>query len=350
MVELVVALTVLAVGIVGVVGVMNSSFGIAVGNNKRSKAVALATKELESLRSTPWAQLTPSADATPRAVAVGGTNYEVSRAVTTQSDGQKEATVVVSWKDGGDRVTDVRQSTKIYPGGLVAAATATTVPAVSGVLAAPTALLATVPTTVDGGTTVDLVWTNPIPANPTGSMLVVEWRVNGTSGSWQRLNEEISSTVNSVRVPGLSAGTTYQFRMAATAADGTLSAWSGIATVATTAASSATCRYGSAAVTPGRVRRHPTAPHRLVQPVTVSLNTSGTCLGLHVEYQPSDLSAPRSWALAPSGSTGVWAATLPEVIGVEWGVGVRPITFHDQLETEHATAYLTVCNYGASSC
>ena len=350
MVELVVALTVLAVGVVGVVGVMNSSFGVAVGNNKRSKAVALATRELESLRSTPWAQLTDDTNATPDPVPVGGTTYQVSRVVTTEGDGQKQATVVVSWDDGGGRVTDVHQSTKIYPGGLIAGATATTLPTVTGVLAAPTALLATIPTSVDGGTTVDLVWTNPIPANPTGSMLVVEWRVNGTSGSWQRLNEEIASTVNSVRVPGLSAGTTYQFRMAATAADGTLSAWSPVTTVATAAASSTTCTYGSAAVTPARVRRHPTAPHRLVQPVTVSINTSGTCVGLHVVYQPSDRAVPRSWALAPSGSTGVWTATLPEVIGVEWGVGVRPITFHDQLETKHATAYLTVCDHGASSC
>jgi hypothetical protein len=349
MVELCVALTVLAVGVVGVVGVMNSTFGIAVGNNHRSKAVALATRELEALRSTPWDQLAPSADAQPREVQVGGTTYEVARAVTTAPDGQKEATVVVSWDNGGGRVSDVHQSTKIYPGG-IAAATATTVPSnLSGLLAAPTALLATVPTTVDGGTTVDLVWTNPVPANPTGSHLVVEWSVAGSDGSWHRLNEEIASTVSSIRVPGLSAGTTYNFRMAASSAAGTLSSWSPVATVTTGSATSTTCAYGSAEVSPSRVRRHVHHLHKLAQPVTVSIHTSGSCLGLHVVYQPNDLATPRSVPLVPLAG-GVWKATLPEVVGLQWGVGVRPITFHDQLETKHATAYLTVCDHGASSC
>lgn len=349
MVELVVALSVLAVGIVGVIGVLQSTFGVAVGNNHRSKAVALATRELESLRSTPWDQLAPSADSTPRQVQVGGTTYSVARAVTAQADGQKEATVVVSWDAGGGRVSDLHQSTKIYPGGVLGATTTTAPSSLAGLLAAPTALLATLPTEVDGGTTVDLVWTNPVPANPTGSNLVVEWSVNGAEGSWHRVYDDLAATVDRVRVPGLSSGTTYKFRVGATDAAGSTTAWSPVSTITTGTSTATTCTYGTAAVSPSRVRRHQIHLHKLAQPVTVSIHTSGSCTGLHVVYQPNEHTAPQSWLLAPAGG-GVWSATLPEVVGRQWSVGVHPITFHDQLETKHATAYLTVCDWGAASC
>jgi hypothetical protein len=349
MVELLVALTMLTVGIVGVVGVMTSSFGVAVGNTDRSRAVTLATREIEALRSTPWEQLVPSADTAPRAVQEGGRTYEVERAVTDAGDGQKQATVVVRWSGGGGRVSDLRQTTRIYPGGLTGVTTTTAPSSLSGLLAAPTALLATIPTDVTGGTAVDLVWTNPVPANPAGSFVVVEWSVNNFSGSSTRLADRIASTVNRVRVPGLSAGTTYSFRVAASSAAGELSGWSPVATVTTPASASSTCSYGAASVTPSRVRRHASLFHRFVQPVTVTINTSGTCLGLHVVYQPNDHAAPQSWLLTPAAG-GVWSATLPEVVGLEWSVGVHPMTIRDQLETERASLSLTVCNYGASSC
>lgn len=349
MVELCVALTVLAIGIVGVVGVMNSTFGVAVGNTDRSRAVALATKEIESLRSTPWEQLVPSADSTPRQVAVGGRTYQVERAVTDAGDGQKQATVVVRWAGAGGDVDDLSQSTKIYPGGLGGVTTTTAPSSLSGLLAAPTALLATIPTEVTGGTAVDLVWTNPVAGNPVGSFLVAEWSVNGFSGSSNRLAERITSTLTRVRVPGLSAGTTYSFRMAASSADGTLSGWSPIATVTTPTAVSTTCTYGAAAIDPTRVRRHASLFHKFVQPVKVSINTSGSCVGLHVVYQPNGTVGPQSWLLTPAAG-GVWSATLPEVVGMTWSVGVHTMTIRDQLETQRASLSLTVCDYGAASC
>lgn len=348
MVEVVVAMTMLTVVLIGVIGVLTSTFGVAAGNNDRSRAVAVATREIESLRSTPWEQLVPAQDATPREVQVGGKTYEVQREVAEGASG-KDATVVVRWEGTGGRVSELHQSTTIYPGGLVGA-TPTTVPSsLAGLLAAPTALVATLPTDADAGTTVDLAWTNPVPANPLGSTLVVEWSVNNFTGSSTRLTERLASTLNRVRVPGLSAGTTYSFRMAATSATGELSAWSPIATITTASSTSTACTYGSAAVSPSHVRRHATLLHRLASPVTVSINTSGSCVGLHVVYQPNDQAAPRSWPLAPAAG-GVWSAALPEVAGEVWSVGVHELTIHDQLETKRATAYLTVCDHGATAC
>jgi hypothetical protein len=346
MVELVVGLTVLAVGIVGIIGVVNSTFGLAVGNNDRSRAVALATKELETLRATPWSQLTAQTDATPREVVVGTRTYRVARAVTDTPSG-KEATVEVSWTGAGDRVSDVHQATKIYSSGDGGASAASA--AVSGALVAPTAVLATVPSEGAGGSIVDLTWTNPVPGNPTGSTLVVEWSIDNFSGSNQRLTERLAATANRIRVPGLSAGTTYSFRIGATDAAGTMSAWSPIATVTTPVSVSATCTYGSATVTPSHIRRHASSPHRLVQAVRVSVNTTGTCTGLHVVYRTNPEGPVSTWLMVQSAG-GVWTAALPEVVGAWWAVGVHELSIRDQLETERATAYLTVCDYGVASC
>ena len=74
--ELVAALTILAVGIVGVIGVTNSSMNVAITTSARSKATALATKKIEDFRATPYDILEVKAypDETPK---VGGRTYRV---------------------------------------------------------------------------------------------------------------------------------------------------------------------------------------------------------------------------------------------------------------------------------
>ncbi len=220
MVEMVVSLTILAIGIVGVIGVMNSSFGVSVRTNQRSRAVALATREVESVRAVTWSQLPASSTATTRQEEVGGTTFTVEKAVTWQSrsgnaQAVKRATVAVRWTDADGRVRDVSQTTDVYPGGLGPAATTPTTASCSNSAApsAPGGLLASLPplaATADIG--VDLVWTPPIAS----TVPVATWRIemsNNNFGTAQVVTTTQPVSSVTTRVEGLSAGTAYQFRV-----------------------------------------------------------------------------------------------------------------------------------------
>lgn len=71
LVELMVSLTVLAVGVISVVGVMHSSFRVAGAARSRARAVAVATREIGGLRAVPWASLPVSDGVTRSEVVVG---------------------------------------------------------------------------------------------------------------------------------------------------------------------------------------------------------------------------------------------------------------------------------------
>src|SRR5687768_4742080 len=84
LVELVASLTVLAVGIVGVIGVMNGSFRVAAVTSARSKAVAVATQEIEALRAQEYDLIDPADPLDPAEeydVVVDGRSYHVTRSI-----------------------------------------------------------------------------------------------------------------------------------------------------------------------------------------------------------------------------------------------------------------------------
>jgi prepilin-type N-terminal cleavage/methylation domain-containing protein len=125
LVELVVALTILAVGIVGVIGVTNSGFKVAGTASAKSKMVAAATREIEALRAIPYGELAAdrNGDGLPDCGTVttspswscyseatkktGGISYKVQRTIkdyvrpTTSDpdDKHKVAVVAVLWTD-----------------------------------------------------------------------------------------------------------------------------------------------------------------------------------------------------------------------------------------------------------
>jgi len=344
MVELVIALTVLAIGIVGVVGVMNSTFGVTARSNQRARAVSVATKEVEATRSVSWAQLTAS---TGQLDQHDDGSYHVTKAVTASADGvAKDVTVDVAWNDGAG-YHDVRQSSKVYPGGLgPVGATATA--ASTGTLAPPSALMATVPTDNAGGTVVDLSWTNPIQENPADSSLEVVWSIDHFA-TFQTVTDSLFHRASGLRVTGLSAGTTYEFKVAALSAAGTLSSWSPVATVTTASAAGTACTYGTASVSPSAVRQA-VSLWQLEQTVTVSVNTTGNCSGLRVTYQPNPASTTQTLLLTKQGGTGVWTATIPWVSGLTWSPGQHQLTLLDALQAPQGSLTLTVCRCGAPTC
>src|SRR5687767_7053121 len=103
MVELVVAMTILAIAIVSIVGVTNSSFRVAAGAGARSKAVAIATKEIEAVRAIPYPQLVATAPTVQTSTQTqGGVAYQVQKTVVPVVDGAvtsayRRAVVAVSW-------------------------------------------------------------------------------------------------------------------------------------------------------------------------------------------------------------------------------------------------------------
>lgn len=352
MVELVVALTVLAIGIVAVAGVMHSSAGVAIRTNQRSRAVALATREVESVRAVPYAQLDTGEAVATRTETSGNTTFTIQRAVTWAAQGTnpravKQTTVSVAWTDGG--VTrEVHQTSFVYPGGLGPVAT---VPpsdgcdSGAGTPLAPTLLVATVPTGLSGETGVDLLWT---PAPPT-SVPVTAWKIEMSTDGFatsQLLSQTQPSSSSSYRAEGLAAGTDYQFRVAAMAACAKVSAWSPVASATTNAAAAAACELGTPKVTPAAVKRSSGAlTSGLEVSPNVTVNTTGDCTGLQVRYSPT---TGINAVLPMTGSGGVYAATI--AAGGAWDVGVHPLDLHDATGTKRASLLLTVCAHNAKQC
>ncbi|MDQ3107360.1 MAG: prepilin-type N-terminal cleavage/methylation domain-containing protein [Actinomycetota bacterium] len=352
MVELVVSLTILAIGIVGVIGVMNSSFGVAVRTNERSRAVALATREIEALRAEQYDLLATSPTATTRTEQVGGTTFTVEKAVVWGNrDGNpkavKSATVAVRWSDGSGTVHDVSQSTDVYPGGLGPAATTPTTASCTsgGTPTGPTLLVASLPTDVLADVGVDLVWTPALSS----AIPVATWRLemstnNFTTAQVITTSQPVSAVTT--RVEGLSAGTAYQFRVAGLSACSKLSAWSPIATITTATAASATCSLGTPNVTPAAVKRANNGNNAgLAITPRVTANTTGNCSGLYVRYQAV---AGVSQTQLLTGVGAVYSVSLTS--NGAWDIGVHTLDLFDGANIKRGSLLLTVCAHNAVIC
>jgi prepilin-type N-terminal cleavage/methylation domain-containing protein len=351
LVELVVSLTVLAIGIVGVIGVMNSSFSVSVRTSQRSRAVALATRELEALRAVPYKDLTVSTSTTTRTESVGGTTYTISKAVTWGSQGAdaqavKNAVTAVSWADAGGKVYDVSQSTVVYPGGLGPSSVTTTTAACSngGTPSGPTAIGASLPGLLTDSA-VDLTWTPPLSS----ATAIATWRIEMSTDSF--VTSQVITTTHPVssvlyRVQGLSAATSYKFRVAGVSACGKVSAYSPLATITTAASSPLVCSLGTPNVTPAGVKlTNGNSNSALESTPTVWLNTTGPCSGLYVKYQ-AVFGTYRTQFLG--------GATSVKYVGITatgpWDIGVHGVDLYDGANVKRASLLLTVCAHNASSC
>lgn len=382
LIELMAALTLMAIGIVGVIGVMNSTFRVAGTASSRSKAISVATKTLEMFRAKPYNQLAIQAATDPvvsYTEKVGGQTFTVETAIqasneaatygaqTPTSNAYKKAYVWVKWNDGGGSHT-VSQETLIYPGGLGVYNPTNTATRVTSNLRplAPLSLTATpVSTTADITlkTAVDLQWVPP--ATTSGVAPVASWVVqyaafdcNGTlctSFPWTEVQEVaafLPASMTTLRINDFATSSKYHFRVYAKSADGVISTDYAQALNVTGITSPATvCSIGAASVTPAAVKKRTGSDSgKLVSSPVVQVNLLASCAGrtFQMDYSPND-GLTRTVNL--TGST-----TLNGTIDgtrSEWVIGERRVSVYsvlDGVRTLRANLRLTVCDNAKAVC
>lgn len=366
-VELVVALTVLAVGIVGVIGVTTSSFRVAGASSSRSKMVAIATKDVEALRAVPYADLEDGysgvykcpADPTnpivdPPITCADGQRYEIERTVWQPSptatgsagDKHKRALVLIRWTDQTG-LHEAHQQTFLYPGGIGPASgavfasteTSSCTPAAATSLSAATVL-----DLVQSTSSIDLAWVAGISTCPVAHY-IIQYVTDGSS-----IVNEVTrlATSTSYRVTGLAAGTKYYFRVAARSASGGTSTWTSWASASTAVWSSSTCQIGTITLTPPAANKKSNGSGAgLRDAVLVTVPTQGTCTGFNAVYHPTDATT-RTTPLAKD-AYGNYKAYVDK--DVAWDVGRRYIEIIRTADTVKVGAVLlTVCEHNVANC
>lgn len=369
LVELMAALTILAVGIVGTIGVMNSSIRVAGTTGARSKGVAVATQQIEALRAVPYDQLVPAAAGdsyTTTQQSIGNRIYTVKRVVTLVDEATpgstgtpavkayKKAFVWVSWSDESG-VHDVHQTTLIYPGGKgrhnpTATATATG----SSNAPDPPTYRSGFPAPVTGSTDVDLAWTPPAPSGtaPAPASWVVQYAQVANLTNVHEVADALPAGVTELRVGDLSANTTYRFRVFSKSASGVRSTSAATADVTTGSSSSTACSVGSASVTPAAVnKKSANEGGGLAVNPRVAVSTLGSCSGVafRMEYSTG------VGVTHDKGMLGDASGTHSELLNgaLEWTVGtheIRVFSYVGDTKTRRATLRLTVCAVTRKDC
>lgn len=363
-IEMVAALTVLAIGVVAVVGVMNSSFRVASVTASRSKGIAVASMEIERLRSIPYDHLRTLTTTQESVETVGGRSYTVKAAVTVEDEvtgdtrttaAYHKAVVWVNWTDETGS-HDVYQTTLIYPGGLgpFNAATTFTPSTSGGHPSPPTDLLAVSLTNVSG---VDLSWTPPATSSPDVYSWVVQASKDPTfpSTGVQEVSANLPAAITMLRVENLAPSTTYHFRVFSKAENTKLSTTAATALDVTTAASTELlCSVGTATVTPSAL--HKKRGHEgsgLVSDPYVEVSTVGDCTGLTFRMQYSPRAGVVDDVLLAKVTTGTYAGSVKGTTQT-WEVGEHLIDIfsYDSLNVKvhRATLRLIVCDSQKKVC
>ena len=380
LIELVASLTILAVGIGAVMQTFSTSFSVAGQGNNRSRAVALATREAESMRSVPYEQVgfstaqagfTATFEGAPTVVVsdpgmqptgsytLGGMVFHFTRHVVWADaasaagypQAYKRLVVIVRWTD--QAAHEVRQDAFVYPGGqgvysgpqggttlVSTVAAAADLPP-----AAPLSLTASVPASSEGAATVNLTWTPSAVLVPAVAAWVVQYSTNGfiTANVLTDTQPAGSTTFSAT---GLAPGTLYSFRVAAKSATGAQSTWSLTATATTNSVVSGACQLGTSTITPSAVLRMHGMTTMLTSDAVVSVNAAGSCTALQLKFS----------ATAGSESTvfmtqvgGVWTATLSG-LAMPWDTGIHDIRVLNSSGTQLGTLTFTVCVHNAKTC
>ena len=384
-VELVVALTILSVGIVGVIGVTNSSFKVASGASMRSKGVAVATREIEATRAIPYNEIGADRDGDgqpdcgtvtttpswscyrpPTPTNYGGTTFTVSRTIldttdrntadSSPADKHKEVIVAVSWTDASG-THEVHQTSFIYPGGIGLATGVTAAPtpgncepnAPSGLTANQVTDLVNGVATLQFETALDLRWSMSTTGGCEPSGYVIKYRKVGTTTFHEvtRL-----ATSREYRVPGLTAATTYEFQVFAMGPSGRLSSSYATATGTTGTASLNGCMIGTITVTPpGVSKKAANENSNLDMPSNtkpiVRMPVNGSCTSYRIVYKKtvSGTAVMQGMAFAD----GAYSAEVDP--NGPWDVGSRFIDIVEVASsTKVGTVLFTVCEHQVSAC
>jgi hypothetical protein len=391
MVEVMVALMVLALGVFGMAPVFLAALRTATLGANRARALAFATRDIEAFRSVPYCGVgfgtsqtgytstwTDPADgasyntvtiANPNAnikgpsgpdETVAGQAYHFARyllwatgkspgGTTTFTQAYKRSVVIVTWTDGGGSHT-ARQDSDLYPGGLgtyVAGNCGATGSSGSQPQpSAPTNLTATTAAAPAGTNEIDLTWT--APSSGSFDKYVVTMSTDNFSTS-NVVNNNLSSASTSYAVTGLAPLTTYQFQIYAAQNSSGSQVASGQASATTlTATSSSNCTVGMVTFTPAGADQANGAS-TLVSNVSVSAYTSGTCSYLQLSYTPVVGAATPTTVALTQGSTGVWQATMNGT-GTNWSIGNHVIDVQNSAGASQVQGNFIVCSAGKATC
>jgi Tfp pilus assembly protein PilV len=375
MIELVITLSIIAVGIFGTMQVGMASLVATNSSNTRVRAVALASREIEAIRSDPYDTVgmapgwvtgsysdsdghsypyvqAASGDTVPSSSeTIVATVYTISRAVVwvsvgTNTQAYKRAIVKVAWTDRAGTHT-IRPDDEVYPGGLGSfSATTTTSSTTTTLLLAPGAPggLSATQDSINTTSQIDLSWSNGSPGATT-------WEVQHSLTS-----DFASYTVDTTSQPGanttynksgLASGTTFYFRVRALG-NGLSSAWSSVASASTAAVVLATCQSGTSNATPAAENRANNGTGTLSSSVNVQTHTTGTCSGLQLRFTPkAGVSQVIVSLTAQSG--GVWGTTLGTST-YSWDTGTKSLYVTSSTGATLATISFTVCTKNAAHC
>ena len=379
LIEMVVSMLLLSIGVFGLMQVFYGSLRVTLTADARTRATAVASREIENMRSVPYAAvgmdgsllggLTTYTDSDGHSYTyvtggpvvrtdtqtTSGTVISIQRAVVWVAVGAnahayKRVIAVAGWTDTSGTHA-VRQDSEVYPGGLGSSSSSTSTSTTSTTVAAPstpgapTALTAT----TDGAnptTAINLSWT---PGTPVGTT----WEIDHSLDSHFLSSVTVDTTTQpagqtTFQKTGLASATTFYFRVRALTANNN-SSWSPYASAVTQAPPSAVCTIGTANITPAFTNRSNSGNTNIDYPsagLYVSIHTSGTCSGLTLRYTP--LSTPIVSTLVNE-QGGVWDYSIRSTTG-GWNVGISDITVLDGTNTVLAHIPFTVCADHASSC
>lgn len=375
LIELMAALTLLAIGIVGVIGVMNSSFQVVGTASARSKATAVATRWIEFLRSKPYNEVLAEARLTNGTVTekidvVGGLRFRVRYSVDEESettaptsgapttDAYVKAVVWVNWTDTAGP-HDVYQTTLIYPGGRGLHTIAPILQSGSGNTRPlkPSSLTAA---PVTASSSVDLTWVPPsvtVDVPPPASWVVQYSRSSSfLPGEVQEIPGPVPSSVTTMRISDLAEGTTYHFRVFSRAANGLLSLEAAsVLNVVTNTSGVASCAVGTTSATPSALKKRGGAEStKLVANPIVEVQLVAACSTstFEIVYSPQAGLTRTVPLVAVADRPGTLTATVNGNEPV-WTVGDRPIdvySYTSGVRQLRANLRLIVCDHNKAVC
>lgn len=390
-IEMMVALMILAVGVLGLAPLFLTSLRTAALGANRARALALATRDIEAFHSVPYCEAgfaasqagysttwTDPVDGTSYSTVtisdpnaniggpsgpdetVAGQTYHFARYLvwatskspgggTTYAQAYKRAVVVVTWHDQAGSHT-ARQDSDVYPGGLgtyvAANCGANGSPGTPTPPSAPTNLSATTAANPTGANEIDLTWTKP--SLGTFDKYVVALSTDNFATADVVANN-VSSTATSYAATGLAPSTTYAFQIYAVQNSTGYQAASGQASATTLSAGTATnCTVGLVTFTPTGADQA-SGKTTLVSNVGVSAHTTGTCPYLQLMYTPIAGDANSTSVPLIQGSPGVWTATVNGT-STNWSIGNHVIDVADSSGTAIVQGNLIVCSAGKATC
>jgi prepilin-type N-terminal cleavage/methylation domain-containing protein len=378
LIELVVALSVLAVAIAATATVFYAGIRTGSTDTHRVNGVALATKQTDQLRSVAYDDLglitgtspandaacdtgdpvvvvaNPAVAASDPPLTIANIAYGVARCVQWVADssglGQyKRTTVVVTWSDDTGAHA-VRQDSIAYPGGLgpAGSTTTTTAAACVGSPLAATNLNAASASPLAA----HLTWTTPNGSPLPIDSWIVEYSADGFATTNTATDDLVASDPNGSNaflVGGLAPNTSYAFRVIGVGpAACRLQSPAAQASLGTgTGASVAGCVALLVSISPSVVQRDAGAPTVPAQSVAVTVNTNGHCSALMASYAPS---ADTTGSVSLSQSGPVWSGAIPAAGATDaWDLGAHAITI-TQAGVTVASGDLCVVNAGVTAC